>query len=393
MGFEKIPGWENLFAHRQWQVVINVYVDDFKVAGRGPLQHVWKALRDAGLDIDDPVEYQTYLGCAQRQIPVDKKTLQLQVDAHKSAFSHSSQSTSVPSTPTSNARSEVEMSDSESVDIAVFDDDNTPDSLRSDDDVWDKSFDEIWENAMTASDNCRETDWVKHSIAYNERKAKEAGLLHSNSHSRVSTAQSDSRMGMKFDMPANISTVRCYEDEMFGFVQQCIDQYCQLAKINETDIPLYQTPSIDDHMLTPEDMIAKGKLHDVCSRIVLKIVWCIRRAKPDTYWAVRSLARELSKWTVACDKRLLRFVGYLRWSKYQSLQMIVGNEPKDCVIMYFADADFGSSLKDFKSTSGGYMMFLGPQAFVPLAWLCKKQGAIRGVLLKPRLSPLMQDFD
>ena len=56
--------------------------------------------------------------------------------------------------------------------------------------------------------------------------------------------------------------------------------------------------------------------------------------------------------------------------------MIVGNHPKDCVIMYFADADFAGSLRDSKSTSGGYLMLLGPQTFVPLAWLCKKQGAV-----------------
>ena len=31
--FEKIPGWENLFVHKKWQVVINVYVDDFKLVG------------------------------------------------------------------------------------------------------------------------------------------------------------------------------------------------------------------------------------------------------------------------------------------------------------------------------------------------------------------------
>ena len=50
--------------------------------------------------------------------------------------------------------------------------------------------------------------------------------------------------------------------------------------------------------------------------------------------------------------------------------------PKDCVIMYFADAVFAGSLRDSKSTSGGDVMLLGPQTFVPLAWLCKKQGAV-----------------
>ena len=56
--------------------------------------------------------------------------------------------------------------------------------------------------------------------------------------------------------------------------------------------------------------------------------------------------------------------------------MMLGNAPKDCAIKYLADADSAGSLRESKSTSGGYMMLLGPQTFVPLAWLCKKQGAI-----------------
>ena len=122
-------------------------------------------------------------------------------------------------------------------------------------------------------------------------------------------------------------------------------------------------------------MVEKGKLHDVCSRIVLKILWLTRRVGPDTYWAANSLAREVSKWIAACDKRLLRLIGYLRWSKYNSFQMLDGNAPKECVIMYCADAEF-AGLKDSKSTSGGYMMLLGPHTCCPLAWLCKKSAIL-----------------
>ena len=56
VGFEKLLGWENLFVHRSWQVFINAYVHDFKIAGKGPLSHIWKVLRDAGLDVDDPIK-------------------------------------------------------------------------------------------------------------------------------------------------------------------------------------------------------------------------------------------------------------------------------------------------------------------------------------------------
>ena len=32
-GFEKMMGWERLFVHRKLQLVLLVYVDDFKLAG------------------------------------------------------------------------------------------------------------------------------------------------------------------------------------------------------------------------------------------------------------------------------------------------------------------------------------------------------------------------
>ena len=85
--------------------------------------------------------------------------------------------------------------------------------------------------------------------------------------------------------------------------------HCPFAKINEIFIPNQHTPSLtpslDDHFLTPNALADKGKLHDVCSRSVLKILWCSRTAIPGIYWAVISLAREVSRWAIVCDKRLL----------------------------------------------------------------------------------------
>ena len=401
VGFEKIPGWENLFVHRKWLVLINVYVDDFKLAGRGPMAHVWKALRDAGLDIDDPVKYQTYLGTAQRLIKSDPRVLEQQVKAYQTTFTHTLDSNA---TAPADAKTAAVVVDTEPDDDTQLNDteeqcDNAIASASASNstpteatasapknangaayatDIWDLSFEDVWDTYFTAAEMPKETAWVKDSVQkYDEsRKHANATAYANGDPSRVATAQGSARLGMHFSMPKDMSQIRCYENEMFGFVQQCIDQWCQLAKTNEKDIPYFQTPSIDDHLLTPEDMVEKGKLHDVCSRIVLKILWLTRRVRPDTYWAVNTLARSVSQWTVACDKRLHRLIGYLRWSKNYSLQMTVGNEPKDCVIMYFADADFAGSLKDSKSTSGGYMMLLGPQTFVPIAWLCKKQGAV-----------------
>ena len=49
----------------------------------------------------------------------------------------------------------------------------------------------------------------------------------------------------------------------------------------------------------------------VCSRIVLKCFHFERIGRPDILWSVNKLARSITKWTKACDKRLNRLISYI----------------------------------------------------------------------------------
>ena len=57
----------------------------------------------------------------------------------------------------------------------------------------------------------------------NDRRAAPLGAA-ADGQSRVSTAQGIVKLDMTYDMPKDLSKIRAYENEMFGFVQQCIDQ-------------------------------------------------------------------------------------------------------------------------------------------------------------------------
>ena len=46
-----------------------------------------------------------------------------------------------------------------------------------------------------------------------------------------------------------------------------------------------------------------GELSTVCSQIVLKCLYLARVGGPDMPWSVNKLARAVTKWTKACDKR------------------------------------------------------------------------------------------
>jgi len=54
----------------------------------------------------------------------------------------------------------------------------------------------------------------------------------------------------------------------------------------------------------------------------------------------------------------------------------VGDAPGDCWLTLFSDASFAGDLRDSKSTTGGYLCLVGPNTYVPINWMCKKQGAV-----------------
>ena len=68
------------------------------------------------------------------------------------------------------------------------------------------------------------------------------------------------------------------------------------------------TPCLDDHQFQEEELGSVGDLSKVCSQIVLKCLYLARIGRPDTLWSADKLARTVTKWTRACDKRLARLI-------------------------------------------------------------------------------------
>ena len=74
----------------------------------------------------------------------------------------------------------------------------------------------------------------------------------------------------------DMSTVRGFEYRMIGHAQQSVERYCELAKTTVASPKKVTTPCIDDHLIPPEDFIAKGELSPVAARIVLKALYLAR---------------------------------------------------------------------------------------------------------------------
>ena len=142
---------------------------------------------------------------------------------------------------------------------------------------------------------------------------------------------------------------------------------------NSTKYPLH---AFDDHHFKEEEMKSVGELSQVCSQIVLKCLYLARIGRPDILWSVSKLARSITKWTKACDKRLNRLMSYIYHTFEYRQYCQVGNAAKQCRLGLFQDSDFAGDLEDSKSTSGGALCIFGSHTFVPISWMCKKQTAV-----------------
>ena len=159
---------------------------------------------------------------------------------------------------------------------------------------------------------------------------------------------------------------------MTGHCVSAIHKYLDLSGLKEDDLKLVSTPCIDDNMLSDEDMTIEGKLNPVAAKVVLTALYLARHNRPDIYWSVNHLARNITKWTRADDKRLHRLISWMHHTRDCIQFCFVGDHVEDCFIAMFCDAGFAGDLNDSKSMGGSFAFLLGPHTCVPLSWTCKK---------------------
>ena len=85
-------------------------------------------------------------------------------------------------------------------------------------------------------------------------------------------------------------------------------------------------------------MKSVGELSQVYSQIVLKCLYLARIGRPDILWSVNKLARSITKWTKACDKRLNRLISYIHHTCEYRQYCYVGNLAKQCSLGLFLDS-------------------------------------------------------
>ena len=179
----------------------------------------------------------------------------------------------------------------------------------------------------------------------------------------------------KLPFPQNLR-ISSWSYDMAGHAKKCVERYCELANKTTQQIYKVSTPCIDDHHFKEEETKSVGELSNTCSQIVLKCFFLARIGRPDILWSVNKLARSITKWTKACDKRMNRLISYIHHTSEYKQYCHVGNTAKQCRLGLFQDSDFAGDLEDSKSTSGRTLCVFGSHTFVPISWMCKKQTSV-----------------
>ena len=125
---------------------------------------------------------------------------------------------------------------------------------------------------------------------------------------------------------------KCWEYNMSVHARSTVDKYSNLAKLSESSLKKVSTPCIDDHQISDEDFEVKGYLDNIASQIVLTCLYLARHNRPDILWSVNYLARNITKWSVADDKRLHRLISYLHHTRDYIQFCFAGDNIRDCCI-------------------------------------------------------------
>ena len=108
--------------------------------------------------------------------------------------------------------------------------------------------------------------------------------------------------------------------------------------------------------------------------MVLKCLYLARNDRPDILWSVDKLARAVTKWTQAQDRRLARLISHIHHTNDHRQYCQVGNTAQHCRLGSLQDSDFSGDFEDFKSTSEGNFMYFWKPYICPHQ--CKKQTSV-----------------
>ena len=164
--------------------------------------------------------------------------------------------------------------------------------------------------------------------------------------------------------------------DMADFLESCVTRYCELAKVSRDTLKPVSTPFHDQRTARPLAENEKaGRLQPIASKVLMKILFAARMARWDLLRATQSLASRVTKWSCDCHIGLHRLVAYINSTLHITMSGFIGDSINDCQLWLFCDSDFAGEF-DAKSTTGCALFLVGPNTYYPLNAFSKKQTSI-----------------
>jgi hypothetical protein len=114
------------------------------------------------------------------------------------------------------------------------------------------------------------------------------------------------------------------------------------------------------------------------ARVIMKVMYAARMARPDLLRTIAFLARYLTKWTDDMDKRLHRLMVYIQnslaYRMYAWNDQGVADGPFK--LRVYSDSDFAGCSQTQRSTTGAIVFLTRSGAKIPLAYLSKRQTCV-----------------
>ena len=410
--------WQSIFYHPEFECILVVYVDDFKLAGpTDKIDAAWKNLRSA-INLGDPEPYDRYFGCHHKEF----NNVTLPRNAHP--FAH------VFDPPTTQAASCHRTRDywehnaeqhtwtrhhlqprkkfyqpgdeggtfaqgMHSDRVTYVDVPITFKGCPLVNQVNDQVFLDNWDSHQTSVQS--NEFWTGKTVfRYGQdkdappcpRNSKEFATPSKNRpgpHRQKREAKNEVKAqrfkpieeAVKAKGKCVTKPVNLVRYDMSAFLSSCVEAYCDLAKVDQSKLATASTPFTEAGIARPtlSEEEKPGRLQPIASKVLMKILFAARMARYDLLRATQSLASRVTKWSAECDIALHRLVCYINSTKDLFLEGFVGDALEDCQLWLFADADHAGE-HDSKSTSGCAMILVGPNTYYPLNAFSKKQTVV-----------------
>ena len=105
-----------------------------------------------------------------------------------------------------------------------------------------------------------------------------------------------------------------------------------------------------DEVATSES--TSKQFHTEAARVIMKIMYAARMARPDLIRTISFLARFLTKWDDHMDKRLQRLMSYIHHSYSYRMYAYMGTDQQVFSLDVYSDSDYASCAETQRSTTG-----------------------------------------